>query len=96
MLGATETTEFGFTPCAPPLIAPPKHSAPVSAQPSATSLLPDAFRIICRTGQVEARTLNFPAQVMKIAPKLLNAGATVNEIESMPLPYAPKDLEDHY
>jgi len=39
--------------------------------------------------------LNFPAQVMKIAPKFSNAGPTVNEIESIPLPYAPKDLEDH-
>ena len=40
--------------------------------------------------------LNFPAQFMKIAPNFSNAGATVNGIESMVMPIAPKDLEDHY
>jgi hypothetical protein len=33
---------------------------------------------------------------MKIAPNFSNAGATVNGIESMVMPIAPKDLEDHY
>jgi hypothetical protein len=33
---------------------------------------------------------------MRIAPKFSNAGATVNGIESTVMPFAPKDLEDHY
>ncbi len=40
--------------------------------------------------------LNFPAQVMKIAPNFANAGATVNGIESTLLLQALKDLDDHY
>jgi hypothetical protein len=40
--------------------------------------------------------LNFPAQIMKIAPNFSNAGATVNGVKSTLLPQAPKDLEDHY
>ncbi len=40
--------------------------------------------------------LNFPAQYLKIAPSFSNAGATVNGIESTLMPFAPKDLEDHY
>jgi diketogulonate reductase-like aldo/keto reductase len=49
-----------------------------------------------RLDKLSEPKLNFPAQVMKIAPNFSNAGATVNGIESMPLPQAPKDLEDHY
>jgi hypothetical protein len=40
--------------------------------------------------------LNFPAQYLKIAPNFSNAGAAVNGIESTLMPFAPKDLEDHY
>jgi len=49
-----------------------------------------------RLDKLSEPTLNFPAQVMKIAPNFSNAGATVNGIESTLLPQAPKDLEDHY
>jgi hypothetical protein len=40
--------------------------------------------------------VNLPAQYMKIAPSFSNAGAMVNGIESTLMPFAPKDLEDHY
>ena len=49
-----------------------------------------------RLDKLSEPTLNFPALVMKIAPNFSNAGATVNGIESTLLPFAPKDLEDHY
>jgi hypothetical protein len=38
----------------------------------------------------------FPAQYLKIAPNFSNAGATVNGIESTLMPFAPKNIEDHY
>jgi aryl-alcohol dehydrogenase-like predicted oxidoreductase len=49
-----------------------------------------------RLDKLSEPKLNFPAQFMKIAPNFSNAGATVNGIESMVMPIAPKDLEDHY
>jgi hypothetical protein len=49
-----------------------------------------------RLDKLSEPKLNFPAQYLKIAPSFSNAGATVNGIESTLLPFAPKDLEDHY
>jgi aryl-alcohol dehydrogenase-like predicted oxidoreductase len=51
---------------------------------------------IDRLDKLSEPKLNFPAQVLKIAPNFSNAGATVNGIESTLLPQAPKYLEDHY
>jgi hypothetical protein len=49
-----------------------------------------------RLDKLSEPKLNFPAQYLKIAPNFSNAGATVNGIESTVMPFAPKDLEDHY
>jgi Aldo/keto reductase family len=49
-----------------------------------------------RLDKLSEPKLNFPAQYMHRAPAFSHAGATVNGIESMLLPFAPKDLEDHY
>jgi aryl-alcohol dehydrogenase-like predicted oxidoreductase len=49
-----------------------------------------------RLDKLSQPKLNFPAESLKIAPNFSHAGATVNGIESTPLPFAPKDLEDHY
>jgi hypothetical protein len=51
---------------------------------------------IDRLDKLSEPRLNFPAQYMKIAPSFSNAGTRVNGTESMLLPFAPKDLEDHY
>ena len=58
--------------------------------------LPLSTDHIDRLGKLSEPQLNFPAQYMKIAPSFSNAGATVNGIQSTLLPFAPKDLEDHY
>ena len=58
--------------------------------------LPLSTDHIDRLDKLSEPKLNFPAQVMKIAPNFSNAGATVNGIESTLVPQAPKDLEDHY
>jgi hypothetical protein len=57
--------------------------------------LPLSTDHIERLDKLSEPKLNFPAQILKIAHNLENAGATVNGIESMLLPFAPKDLEDH-
>jgi hypothetical protein len=49
-----------------------------------------------RLDKLSEAKLNFPAKYMKPAPNFSNADATVNGIESTLLPFAPKDLEDHY
>jgi aryl-alcohol dehydrogenase-like predicted oxidoreductase len=58
--------------------------------------LPLSTDHIERLDRLSEPKLNFPAQYMKIAPDFSNAGATVNGIESTVMPFAPKDLEDHY
>jgi predicted oxidoreductase len=58
--------------------------------------LPLSTDHIERLDKLSEPKLNFPAQYMKIAPNFSNAGATVNGIESTVMPFAPKDLEDHY
>ena len=58
--------------------------------------LPLSTDHIERLDKLSEPRLNFPAQFMKIAPSFSNAGATVNRIGSMLMPFAPKDLEDHY
>src|SRR5258705_4314898 len=58
--------------------------------------LPLSTDHIKRLEKLSEPKLNFPAQVMKIAPNFSNAGATVNGVKSTLLPQAPKDLEDHY
>jgi aryl-alcohol dehydrogenase-like predicted oxidoreductase len=58
--------------------------------------LPLSADHIERLDKLSEPKLNFPAQYLKVAPNFSNAGATVNGIESMLLPSAPKDLEDHY
>jgi hypothetical protein len=49
-----------------------------------------------RLDKLSEPKLNFPAKYMKPAPNFSNADATVNGIESTLMPFAPKDLEDHY
>jgi diketogulonate reductase-like aldo/keto reductase len=58
--------------------------------------LPLSTSHIERLDKLSEPQLNFPARVLKIAPNYSNAGATVNGIESMVMPIARKDLEDHY
>jgi diketogulonate reductase-like aldo/keto reductase len=58
--------------------------------------LPFATDHINRLDKLSEPRLNFPAQYLKIAPNFSNAGATVNGIESVPMPFAPMDLGDHY
>jgi aryl-alcohol dehydrogenase-like predicted oxidoreductase len=58
--------------------------------------LPLSTDHIERLDKLSEPRLNFPAQFMKIAPSFSNAGATVNGIGSMLMPFDPKDLEDHY
>jgi aryl-alcohol dehydrogenase-like predicted oxidoreductase len=58
--------------------------------------LPLSTDHIDRLDKLSEPKLNFPAQYLKIAPNFSNAGATVNGIESTVMPFAPKDLEDHY
>jgi hypothetical protein len=58
--------------------------------------LPLSTNHIERLDKSSEPKLNFPAQVLKIAPNFSNAGATANGIESTLLPQAPKDLEDDY
>jgi diketogulonate reductase-like aldo/keto reductase len=58
--------------------------------------LPLSTDHVDRLDKLSEPKLNFPAPYLKIAPNFSNAGATVNEIESALLPFAPKDLEDHY
>jgi aryl-alcohol dehydrogenase-like predicted oxidoreductase len=49
-----------------------------------------------RLDQLSEPKLNFPAEFLKRAPSFSGAGATVNGVESVLLPIAPKDLDDHY
>jgi aryl-alcohol dehydrogenase-like predicted oxidoreductase len=58
--------------------------------------LPLSADQIERLNKLSEPKLNFPAQYMNRTPSFSHAGATVNGIESTLLPYAPKDLEDHY
>src|SRR5258708_39859977 len=58
--------------------------------------LPLSTDHIERLDKLSEPRLNFPAQYLKIAPNFSNAGATVNGIESTLMPFAPKELEDHY
>jgi hypothetical protein len=58
--------------------------------------LPLSTDHINRLDKLSEPKLNFPAQYLKIAPSFSNAVATVNGIESTLMPFAPKDLEDHY
>ena len=58
--------------------------------------LPLSTDHINRLDKLSEPKLNFPAQYLKIAPNFSNAGAAVNGIESTLMPFAPKDLEDHY
>jgi hypothetical protein len=58
--------------------------------------LPLSADHIERLDKLSESKLNFPAQVMKIAPNFSNAGAAVNGIESTLLSQALKDLEVHY
>jgi diketogulonate reductase-like aldo/keto reductase len=58
--------------------------------------LPLSTEHLERLDKLSEPKLNFPAQFVKIAPNFSNVGATVNGIESMVMPIAPKDLEDHY
>jgi hypothetical protein len=51
---------------------------------------------IDRLDKLSEPKLNFPAPYLKIAPNVSNAGATVNGNESTLMPFAPKDLKDHY
>jgi aryl-alcohol dehydrogenase-like predicted oxidoreductase len=58
--------------------------------------LPLSADQIERLDKLSEPKLNFPAPYMNRAPSFSHAGATVNGIESTLLPFAPKDLEDHY
>jgi aryl-alcohol dehydrogenase-like predicted oxidoreductase len=58
--------------------------------------LPLSTGHIDRLDKLSEPKLNFPAQYMHRAPSFSHAGATVNGIESTLMPFAPKDLEDHY
>jgi hypothetical protein len=55
--------------------------------------LPLSTDHIERLDKLSEPKLNFPAKFLN---NFSNAGATVNGIESTLLPFAPKDLEDHY
>ena len=58
--------------------------------------LPLSTDHIDRLDKLSEPKLNFPAQYLKIAPSFSNAGATVSGMESTRMPFAPKDLDDHY
>jgi aryl-alcohol dehydrogenase-like predicted oxidoreductase len=58
--------------------------------------LPLSTDYIERLDKLSEPKLSFPAEYLKIAPNFSNAGAMVNGIEPTLLPFAPKDLEDHY
>jgi len=49
-----------------------------------------------RLNQLTEPVLNFPAKFLKRSASYAHAGATVNGVESMLFPIAPKDLNDHY
>jgi hypothetical protein len=55
--------------------------------------LPLSTDHIERLDKLSEPKLNFTAKFLN---NFSNAGATVNGIESTLLPFAPKDLEDHY
>src|SRR5258708_31444445 len=55
--------------------------------------LPLSTDHIERLDKLSEPKLNFPAQVMKIAPNFSNAGPTATGTESTLLPQAPKNLQ---
>jgi hypothetical protein len=84
----------------PEVLQPGKQ--PLDFPPSLVSLQPTS--ILSRIPSVPAMWSNecnsvepqLSCSSLKIAPNFANAGATVNGIESTLMPFAPKDLEDHY
>lgn len=49
-----------------------------------------------RLNKLTEPKLNFPAKFLSRSPSYAHAGATVNGVESILLPIAPKDYNDHY
>lgn len=58
--------------------------------------LPLSSAQIEKLNELTEPKLNFPAKFLRRAASYSHAGATVNGVESMLLPIAPKDCNDHY